>query len=176
MSNQFGKWTCTGGWFVKKKLLGGYDGFRATDICWLYSKKLTHKTYGATTGHSWSIALKLRSGREVEIQWGTTKPNDHTPPVLMTQQMLTLVKLLPWAFLGYGPFLVECWKKHTALFLNVVDKRIDMIAAGLRNGSLVLQPDGGLKSTIPFFSLPTISMRLVGTGGRKAKRVYEAKV
>lgn len=169
-----GKWTCVEGWFVKKKLLGGYDGFKATDVCWVYSKKVTQKTNFVTTGHSWSIGMKLRLGREVEIQCGSTEPKNHTPPQSLVQKMQRLQMAVPWAMFGFAPHLVECWKKNTAVFLNVVDKRIDAIEAGLRNGSLKLKPDGNLAVTIPYFTLPEISVRLEGDG-RKAKRIYEAK-
>jgi hypothetical protein len=34
--NCFEDYTVVDGWFIKKKALGGYDSFRATDVVWVY--------------------------------------------------------------------------------------------------------------------------------------------
>jgi hypothetical protein len=119
--------------------------------------------------------MKLKSGREIAIGGGATGPKIQTPPARVSQQMETLGKIMPWAILGYAPYLKECWDRNAAVFLNVVDKRVDAIVAGLRSGSLVVKPDGGLAVTIPYFSLPEISMRVDGSRGSKGNRVYEVK-
>ena len=168
-----GKWACTDGWFVKKKLLGGYDGFKATDVCWIYTKKITQKTNFMTTGHNWTILMKLRSGREVETPCGWTAPKNHSAPPDAVLNLQRLQRALPWAMAGFAPYLAECWRKNLSVFLNVVDKRIDAIIDGLKSGSLKIRQDGTLIMTIQYFTLPDISVEVKGSG-RGAKRIYEA--
>lgn len=175
-ANQLGKYTLIGGWFVKRKLFGGYDTFKATDICWVCPKKTTQRVNFVATSAYWGIAVRLRNGKEVDPA-GTesTGPKENLPPARADFIMKTLERIVPWAYFGYSEYLKECWEKYTALFLSVVDRRIDAIANGIRSGSLVVQADGTVVTTVPNFKLPSISMRYEGSSGKKMKRVYEVR-
>jgi hypothetical protein len=178
--NPFGGWAFAEGWFIKRKLIGN-DSFRATDVCWIYPKKTTRKTsIGLVIDDSWTIILRLKSGREVELYLGlvvkphglTTRADNNPAPSNLADLLQVLQRTLPWAISLYSPELEECWKKNRALFTEVITRRMNAIMVGLQRGQLVIRPDGGITTTIQDFSYPIISMRVEGTG-RKTHRIYE---
>ena len=73
-NESFGKYICVNGWFLKEKsslLRDSYDGFKATDICWVYPRKVGHGfvvlpvPIPIPLGSTFDIACKLSNGTEI---------------------------------------------------------------------------------------------------------------
>lgn len=179
MSHKFDKYTLSQGWFLKKKLFGGYDGFKATDICWVYTHRLTEKMNFSTTGIYWSLHMKIRPNKEISIfrdRDSSTKKQEAVLSFNVDYTFRKLGQIVPWAFFGYSVLTEECWKKFSPLFLGIVDKRIAMIRMGLQDGSLLIRPGGLLTVTNRAFYLPGISWKFEPDGKGKPRVVYEMSV
>lgn len=181
----FGQYTCTNGWFLKKNFFGKYSGFKAIDICWIYPRKIGHAIVPVIgiipipipLGSTFDIACKLSNGTEIilsniksissiERRLGEKIP---TNTVEIFQQLKSLI---PWAFFGYSQFLKECWEKDWGkLFLETRNERLAKIQEGLRNGSIIVQPNGSL-AVLPTFTLPIIAMKFEKNQKGKLERVY----
>ena len=175
VGRRFGRYTCAQGWFLKRKLLGGFDGFRATDVCWVYAKKTTHSVNFVPINATWGITAHLRSGKTIGMNAGeSTGTREKLAPANTDFEVRRLARILPWALVGFSPYIKECWEKNPTLFLQVIDRRIAAVGAWISDGTMVVQPDGTL-TTSPTTKLPTISMGFEGAG-RKKKRVYSMEI
>lgn len=194
--NKFAHYTLAKGWFIRKKLLGGYDGFKATDICWAYPSETKHKVNGVHTNTIWRVNAKLKSEKEISLYDGNSKPKESLMPQVQAC-MQKLMPIVPWSFFSYNAYLVECWKKQRGLFLTVYEKRLNAIREGLKNGILFISQDG-LKITplphpkpahtatlgyeipvptvnsvvTPAFRLPNIGVRDIQNREGKISRIY----
>ena len=173
VENKFASYVCGHGWFVKKKLLGGYDGFRAIDVCWIYPLKVKHSVNFVPTTASWDVILKLRSGQQITLSSKeSTKSGEDLMPADSDLCLRAFRSLLPWAIFGYSKYMAECWNKSIELFLSVQNKRLNIIRNGVEKGSIVVRPDGTLVATDPSFTLPTIKVKFDQNPKGKVSRVY----
>ncbi len=141
--NRIGGYSISEGWFVKKKLSGGYDGFRATDIAWVFPTKRTRKWLGVvTTATRWKITLIVRPDRQIGLlsELGDSK----TLNASAEHAFKTFQNLVPWAIFGFSQYRAECWKRDRATFLKVVDERIRVIRSAYDAGKLRVNADGSI--------------------------------
>jgi hypothetical protein len=170
-NNRFGRYTFYKGWFIHKKLFGGYKGIKAIDVCWVYPIKTNHSINFIPTGTTFHITVKTRqfetafSNEESMLRRSNLKP----PTADYVLRKLSL--LTPWAFFGYSAYLHDCWNTNRELFLNAVDARIKAINLAIENKNLIIKEDGSTVVKKPF-KLPEITMRFVQDKKGKAKRVY----
>jgi hypothetical protein len=164
---QFGSYSFAEGWFLHKKLLGRYEGFRATEVCWVHPMRTFTSSSRKTA--LWKIKAMLVSG-EAEITSGD-KGDLSIPPANTDFVYQHLNRLLPWAFFGYTDYLKECWMKFNALFTSVVDKRVKTIRSDLADGTAIITSNGTL-AVKRGVSLPTISSKFVPGPKGKMERVY----
>lgn len=173
--NRFGQYRLSNGWFIKKKFFGGYDGFKATDICWIYPNKTTHKTNFVTTGVSWETVMRLRPNKEIHLFYDYESTSNDKEAVISPNSDYTIKtfnRIVPWAMFGYSAYLMECWNKHKELFLSVVDARLSAIQKAIKDKKIIIKDDDSVVIKTPV-TLPTINMRFNRNAKGKIERIYE---
>ena len=154
--NKFGGYALSNGWFFKKKLLGGFDGFRAVDLCWAYPKKVSTKAYGVvTTAVNWKMTMRIRPDRTVELYHESSDIGAKLPTASVDYTLKVLSQVTPWAIFGYSEYRAECWKKNHDTFLRLVDERLQAVRGALSSGKLRVDSEGTLAPSEPI-SLPTL--------------------
>lgn len=121
------------GWFIKKKPFGGYESFKATDICWIYPRE-EH----VDVLYFWHWNFQLKSGILIDLNFGLIPKSKSAAWI---ESLVKVQNLIPWAFRGHTPVYAGCWEKNRELFLGVQEKRLDIIRSGLKNGTLVITKD-----------------------------------
>jgi hypothetical protein len=154
---KFANYVCTNGWFVKKKFFKGYDGFKATDVCWVYPLKVKQSINFVPNSNYWHIILKIKSGKIIDLMSkDSTPPKENLMPADSDFYLRVLQRILPWGIFGYSEYFNECWNKHNELFLNIHDKRLALIQTGLEKGYIIFLPDGSIATMGQPITLPTI--------------------
>jgi hypothetical protein len=173
---KFGNFVFTSGWFVKKKLFGGFEGFKAMNVCWIYPLRIKQSVNFVPTTNIWQIICKITPKKEIRLSNSETTPvKEKLIPSDSDYTLRMLRLLMPWAIFGFSQYLNECWEKHNDLFLEIQKKRFDLIRSGLEKGDIVIQPNGSLIATVQSFSLPSIDMRFEKNSQGKMERVYFAR-
>jgi hypothetical protein len=176
LERKFANFVFTSGWFVKKKLFGGFEGYRAIDVCWTYPTRTKQYVNFVPTINHWDILCVLTSGKSMRLSGNeTTQAKDNLIPANSDYILRLLQQVIPWSIFGYSLYLNECWKKHRELFLHVHDKRVELIRNGIQRGDLVVQSNGALTTLAPSFTFPTIGMRFERNSNGKIERVYFEK-
>lgn len=154
LENKLGQYTCYEGWFIKKKLFGGYDSFKATDICWVFPEKKKFTEFS-----TWQIYMKTHD-REITFssQDLATSLVDQSMPQATESCMKTLNSIIPWAFYGFSMIIDIAWRHHNNAWLKVVEKRVNAIKTGISNGSLLINTDGSIQVTDPTFHMPSMNI------------------
>ena len=141
--NKIGGFYVSKGWFFKEKLLGGYYGFRAVDIAWVYPTRVQTKLYGVvTTNTSWKVTMRIRPDKEVEM---LRESGDNSLITASSDHALrALQNMVPWAIFGFSAYRKECWKEDRPTFLKLVDERLEAIRTAISTGRLTAGADGTL--------------------------------
>jgi hypothetical protein len=133
------------GWFLKKKLFGGYEGLRAIDLCWVHPTRVATKAYGVvTTAVNWKLTLKFRPDKVAELFHEGGDTSSKLPSANVDYTTKVLQQVAPWAIFGFSQYREECWKKDRNTFLKVVDERLAAVRDAMASGKLVANPDGTL--------------------------------
>lgn len=169
-----GGYSLSRGWFFRKKVLGGYDAFRAIDVCWAYVTKEDATAFDPHHGGRWKTVVRVRPDRKVEIQNTPQGEGEHHPVKGPGSMMGALRGLVPWALFGYSERRYECWKKDRDTFLKLVEERLEGVRGALRSGRLVVDRVGNLV-TEGKVDLPTLTFVLLRKGnGKVAGRRYNS--
>ncbi|MGD0646127.1 MAG: tetratricopeptide repeat protein [Candidatus Bathyarchaeia archaeon] len=129
----FGDYVCVDGWFIKKKAFGGFDTFKATDVCWVYPQKYAAKSL-IMKSVSWTIVMKVRPDREVQLGWekhiqAGVLQRDSDMGTRLADCLNRLKSILPWATFGYSEIWKNVWDKSRVIFFSNQDKEIARIRA-----------------------------------------------
>src|SRR4030067_2205781 len=176
LNGYFGSYTCTNGWFLRKRFLRkSYCGFKASDVIWVYPKQTKQSAVVILVpiplGSYYNIVCKLSNGEEITLSNNECTKQGEKIPAKCDDILQQLQLLIPWAIFGYSEYLKECWEKHWNIFLRVHNERLAKIQEGLKNGSIIVLPNGSL-AVSPTFTLPTIAMKFEQTSKGKLERVY----
>ena len=108
----FGQYTCANGWFFKKNFLGLYSGsLKATDICWVYPRKVRHGIVPVIgiipipipLGSTFDIACRRSNGRMIILNNGECIKSGVKIPTTTADTFHQLQSLIPWVIFGYSP-------------------------------------------------------------------------
>lgn len=171
----FGRYTCIDGWFFKQNFFGSYSGFKATDICWVYPRKVGHVVgiipIVVPLPATFDVVCKLSNGTEIILSDTNCMKSGEKIPANTVEIFQQLQLLIPWAIFGYSPYFKECWEKHGRLFLEIHNERLARIREGLKEGNIIVQPNGSL-AVLSTFTLPTIAVKFEKNPKGKLERVY----
>jgi len=173
--DKFGDYTLSKGWFFKEKLLGGYDSFKAVDLCWAFPTKVTTKAYAVvTTGVRWDMTLNVRPHKTVKLSHESGGVNDKLPSASVDYALKALSQIIPWAIFGYSNYRAECWGKYHDVFLKVIDERLDVVRAAVNSGMLEAGVDGMLVAK-KAVNMPILTYKFRKTdSGKVAGREYQS--
>lgn len=173
--NKFGGYTLSKGWFFKKKLLGGFDGFRAVDLCWAYPTKVSTKVYGVVTSAvNWKMTMRIRPNRLVELYHESSDIGAKLPTASVDYTLKVLGQMTPWSIIGYSEYRDECWKKDRDTFLRLIDERLGVVRSALSAGRLTVDSQGGLTAR-ERISLPILTFTFLRKeNGKVSGREYHS--
>jgi hypothetical protein len=146
---KIGRYTCSGGWFFIAK--GIPSSFKATDICWTY---ISRKTTVYTNRSSFYTVNRLEAQTYPKgVFFFADEINDSLPKDF-EEFYVRLQAICPWVIFGHGDSVNNLWTQDKESFRTLINKRIDLIKAGLSDGSLSIQSDGSISTVELSSKLP----------------------